>query len=350
MDGGVHGGLHNLGQSCAINSVIQLITHIKTLRDGIASKYKDMSQNTVTWQLWDIINKIYVERHDVAPAGLLKTLATFFPNDIQLGEQQDICELWLLISSKIAEEIATVSVSQPDRSGLIDVTLSSLGTYEQHIKDRVETTLKKVYDKSISEWILSILCVQLSIVQCQACGHQEWNPEFLTSIQLDIPRIRQDKEMVSESPNNVHNIEDLLLRNYAVEVLEDWTCDKCKVDLQSVKCGAKKQNKMYSMPPVLMISLKRFRMLQNGMLSKAHEPVNISDSIVFETNGSTVKYLLKGLGNHFGAYGGGHYNVVVKHDNENSWVCYDDIHRSILSNNTFLHNNSDAYILCYELA
>lgn len=339
------GGLHNLGQTCAINSLIQIVAHTPILRTLITTAYKEYSVdfNTVTWQLGDVIDKVYFNSSDVVAAGLMKILHSVFPNDIHHAEQHDIGELWMLLSSKIAEEIEHVRKYTIDEcSDLGSRTMHVLDNSDSDVTNRIRAAIQTTYKSSISEWLYSILCIHMSVIQCQSCLNQQWNPEFLTSFQIDIPHM---------SNGEAHNIEDLLIRNYAIEILEDWTCDKCK----NKNCGAKKQNKIYSLPNVLVISLKRFRINKHGHINKAHDPVHISNTIVFETKGKKLTYALMSIGNHFGQYGGGHYNAIVRetciinNTVHESWVCYDDLHRTPLDNTSFLNSNQSAYILTYQV-
>ena len=341
----IRGGLHNLDQTCAINSLIQIIAYTPLLRTLLTKAYKEykVDFNTTTWQLADVIDKVYFNSNDVVAIGLMKILHSSFPNDIHHAEQHDIGELWLLFSSKISEEIAHVHTYDLLESNQLESTsIHVLDNYDSSVTDKVCNAIHATYRSAISEWLYSILCVHMSIIQCQSCLNQEWNPEFFTSFQIDIPHILNGEP---------HKIEDLLIRNYAMEILEDWTCDKCK----NKNCGAKKQNKIYSLPDVLVISLKRFRISKHGHISKAHDPVNINNTIVFETKGKKLTYALMSIGNHFGQYGGGHYNAIVRETCiinstvHESWICYDDLHRTPLENTSFMHANQSAYILTYQI-
>jgi ubiquitin C-terminal hydrolase len=90
-------------------------------------------------------------------------------------------------------------------------------------------------------------------------------------------------------------------------------------------------------------------MTENYQFKKINTPVNISSHIQIELNGNPANYKLIGIGNHYGIYGGGHYNAHVLEDNK--WICFDDLNRSIINletNNIFV-NNKNAYMVCYEL-
>jgi len=325
------GGLHNLGQTCAINSIIQFIAHCGVLRSIILDAYSNLplKHSTMTWQLGDVIDKIYTHKKNVRADGFMQIIHTQFPEYVHRNEQQDMGELWMLISNKVADELA-----MKDRVHSINV----MRNFKKDILEKVSKCINATNNNMTSQWRQAIQYVQLSVVQCNACNDQSWNPEVFMSFQLDIPL------NTNNNHKKIKSISDLVLSNYAIEEITERTCDKCK----QTTCGGKKHNQVFSLPTVLVIMLKRFRMLPNGHLVKVHEAVNVEEHLVFATQDRTIKYQLKCVGNHYGSYGGGHCNTCVLTDN-NEWVCYDDAN-TIDFKKEFLENNHDAYLLCYEIA
>lgn len=332
------GSLQNLGQTCAINSLVQIIAHSPRLREAILDSpaYKDgkngKDEERITWEIGDVIDKIYSKKQHTSPGGLVGVIFRSFPHDLVPGEQHDICELWMLLSSRIADEICKCACAPATHA----VNVIPICPPSANVQSKVMKFLGGMYAKSWSPWLEQIVGVELSIVQCNACKDQPWSPEVYTILPLDIE--------YSGSGANGTTIEQLLLRHFQIEDLTDWSCDKCKL----LNTGGKKQNKLYSLPPVLMVSLKRFRMSTGGRFSKVHAPITISDQLMFEIGGSMKRYALRGVGNHYGSYNFGHYTAFVNEDGAGRWVCYDDTNVIALPDCSFLKHNKDAYILCYE--
>lgn len=314
------GTLHNLGATCALNSLVQLICHSESLRSVLlSSKPNTEDSGSLTAQLVDVIKLLYNTNQIVNPSGLLNCIFRMFPSNFRRGEEMDICELWMLISDKIADECKIPIVNVAETSA----------------RDKIQNTINILNNRSTSKWIRTIQRSQISIIQCNSreCADIQWNVEVMVSYELELP-----------TANASMHISDLLLQNYKVDDLCDWVCDKCK------KTGGSKQNKVNTMPTVLMVTIKRFHMSENGAFHKLNKGIDIDETIDIQSTGRRWIYKLCGVANHYGSYGGGHYNAFVR-ENDN-WLCYDDNHRINMNmpKEKFLMDNKNAYLLCYEKA
>jgi ubiquitin C-terminal hydrolase len=316
------GGLGNLGLTCAINALIQCITHTSSLRSFFINN--TFNESTLAYQFKDVIQLLYIQQATVAPKALLHRLYSLFPNSFHHGEQHDICELWMLISDKIAEEVGQ-NIPPPPKT---------LEEDPNNLENKLHHVLYQCNNKTTSQWIETIQGIQISILQCKnnACLEQYYNPELFTTITVDIP---------TDKPTD---LAELLLDFYKIEEMDGWKCDKCTQCL-----GAKKQSKLLKLPKVLIIVIKRFLMTEDGSFKKIHNGVNISNDLEFTFDNKTHKYKLNGYGNHLGSYHGGHYTAsVCNTENEvNKWLYYDDTHYSELRDIDFI-SNKEAYILFYE--
>jgi ubiquitin carboxyl-terminal hydrolase 4/11/15 len=101
---------------------------------------------------------------------------------------------------------------------------------------------------------------------------------------------------------------------------------------------ATKQFMFWSLPPILVICIKRFT--PHG--KKLHtfvdfplENLNLSSYVVGYTP-NIYNYDLFGVCNHMGTTMGGHYNAFVKNmlteENNAKWICYDDSQTRIIEN------------------
>lgn len=321
-------GLHNLGLTCAANALIQIIAHNSTLRTILLKTTAAVREDSLTGQLKDVVMKLHDGNvNNVVPVGFITKLYQTF-TFISPHEQMDICELWMLVSSKIADETGTATGTATDKKKANSVHAI------------VDAAVARYNNDMCSEWLSAIQGIQLSVVKCEGCQDTPWNTEVVTTYELDIPA-EKEKEKEKEI-----TVSDMLLDRYSIERLKDWTCEKCKAS-----SGALKQNKIYSLPAVLIIVIKRFCMSKNGHFFKKHSSINVQDNLVFEIDGQKQKneYKLTGIGNHYGSYNGGHYNAhVLKSDG--SWMCHDDSVVTEMSKNnaSFLLNNQSAYLLCYE--
>jgi ubiquitin C-terminal hydrolase len=313
------GGLGNNGATCAVNALIQCITHTPLLRRFFLKG--DFSEDTLAYQFKDVIKLIHEQQATVSPNGLLRKMYSLFPNILHPGEQHDICELWMLISDKIAEETGE-SIPPPPKT---------LEEDPNNLDNKVHHILYNCNNKKTSKWIQLIQGIQLGILQCNNCLENYHNPELFTALTIDIPI------------NRVSDLTELLLDFYKVEKMDadGWKCDKC-----GQKQGAKKQTQLAKLPKILIVVIKRFLMNDRGFSIKIQDPVDISEKLDFNFNNKTFKYKLVSYGNHHGNCGGGHYTATVCNE---EWLYYDDTNVHQIKDTNHFTNNREAYILFYEM-
>ena len=116
-----------------------------------------------------------------------------------------------------------------------------------------------------------------------------------------------------------------------------WTCDMCKQKHKSIKT-----TKLWRIPNILIISLKRFtddlRKLNNQI--KIPEILDLSKYSIPKSN--TI-YNLKSVAHHFGNANSGHYYATCLKNKK--WYTYDDLDIKQTDN----PNHDNGYILFYEL-
>jgi hypothetical protein len=98
-----HGGLHNFGATCAVNTLVQILTYNTTIRTIL---FQDVKDGGLITQLVDVMDKLYNQRNQVAPGALIHLIYTMFPGNFNPHEQMDICEVWMLLSQKLVDELA----------------------------------------------------------------------------------------------------------------------------------------------------------------------------------------------------------------------------------------------------
>ena len=110
-----------------------------------------------------------------------------------------------------------------------------------------------------------------------------------------------------------------------------WYCRTCKEHVQ-----AKKKLDLFNVPPVLVISLKRFKSSRGGyfkdkLTDKVDFPVQGLDLTQYVCNNpdnEKVIYDLYGVTNHYGNMGFGHYTAYGFNVEQKQWYDFDDGHVS----------------------
>lgn len=335
-------GIENLGSTCAINSLIQVITRNDILRNIIL--HSDFPDNTIGEQLKEIIDLMYVKNNSIIPRKFLNTLYNIFKDIFYQGEQIDIGELWTFLADKIADDIVIKDSQDPNNLLLKDyytegVVYNSDAEFNSAIVNC--KLLRKKYDyyynkfnKKKSIWQKNTQGFYLNTTRCVYCNLTFYNFEPFTSLNIDIP-----------TDILCPKISSMISQSLKEEVIQgDWFCTKCNKNT-----AYKKSTKLWKLPDVLVIIIKRFINIR----LKNEAPIFINDYLTFNkgsilSNKKDATYIFSSTALHFGSLNGGHYSAICNTPNGN--ILYDD--RTVINIDTdskinFKEKNTHAYMLVY---
>ncbi|XP_039998047.1 ubiquitin carboxyl-terminal hydrolase 15-like isoform X3 [Xiphias gladius] len=105
---------------------------------------------------------------------------------------------------------------------------------------------------------------------------------------------------------------------------DPWYCPNCKQHQQATK-----KLDLWSLPPVLVVHLKRFsysRYMRDKLDSLVDFPLRDLDMSEFliNPNAGPCRYDLIAVSNHYGGMGGGHYTAYAKNKDDGKWYNFDD--------------------------
>ena len=92
-------GLANLGFTCAINSLIQIICRNDLMRDTIINY--EIDESSLLTNLKEVLVLMHINNKSIVPKKLVAKLYSIFGNIFNYGEQIDITELWIFINQQI---------------------------------------------------------------------------------------------------------------------------------------------------------------------------------------------------------------------------------------------------------
>jgi ubiquitin C-terminal hydrolase len=310
-------GITNLGGTCAINSILQIIIRNKYLRSIILNS--NTPSNTLTNELKEIVDLIHNQNKSITPNKFINFFYETFKGIFNKNEEIDINELWIFLYNKIFEE-TSVHVTPPTQ-------ITSI--YDKHDYDIYIHNHKKT-----SEITNTVQGSYLNIIQCNNCKYNSYSFEPFISMPLDIIENQSIANLIIKTL--LHETRDA----------DDWKCEKC-----NQKCSYIKMKKIWKMPKILFISLNRF----NEMFQKNNSNIYINDNINFnvesiETVTTEQKYNIQSMGLHYGNLLGGHYTALcylndefyLYNDNNVNKFTKEDIYEQ-------LKNNNSAYLIVYEL-
>lgn len=136
-------------------------------------------------------------------------------------------------------------------------------------------------------------------------------PEIYSILDLPIPLNREQ----------VH-LHDCFNAFVAAELLADWENEQTRE-----KELVRKNAVFWNFPQILIIALKRYspdgRYKNNAFVDFPLENLDLSQYVV-GYKPSTFKYDLFGVANHMGSVNGGHYTAFSRSSQDNRWFCYND--------------------------
>ena len=323
-------GLQNLGNTCAINTLIQIICRNSFLRNSILNV--DISNNTLAIELKEILNIMYIDNNSLSPNKFVKNL---FDNlkVFNLGEQLDLTELWLLLFEKITNEISDY-IPKIKYEKYFD----NLKITDKEINIKADYIINNFNDNKNSLWLQNVQGVILNIIECTECNNNSYNFEPFTAIQLDLKDTGESISLTS------------LFRDYLRHTTnkDEWKCDKCN------KCTKyKKIQKLWKVPNVLVFFLKRYDNInkKNNTKIDINENINIKNGCILSNHEQEVSYNIKSIGCHIGNLDGGHYYAICKNEMDDKFIMYDDLDIKVFSNGNknFLKNNNKCYMIVYSL-
>jgi len=293
-------GLINLGNTCYINSPIQILLHCSIFMEKLLINIKYTSKKTQFTN-----NFLYVcqKMKNADQAVNIKEFKELIGKkyEIFLGERQnDSQEFLRKLLENISLELNGVENPIPWKD------LSNSFSKPKLLRFQLFYEYSRGREKSIiTDLFYSIICTTLT---CE-CNYECYPFQELLDIPLLIPK-----------NHNSITIDEILRNFFSIQYVEKL-CQKCK------KQTKHKQNiKLGSPPEILILSLQRFNnnQIKDESLVDFEEIIDISNFIDYECGyqGETI-YNLFAVINHYGNIDSGHYNCYIKLLNK-EWYEFND--------------------------
>jgi ubiquitin C-terminal hydrolase len=332
-------GLSNLGNTCFINSCIQILSHTYELNNFLdLETYKNKLNNKYDSALliqWDELRKmLWNENCVISPNKFVSTIqkiAQIKGIDIFTGfSQNDLPEFLLFVidcfHNSILREVDITISGNPKN----DTDIIALKCFEM---------VKRMYTKEYSEIWNLFYGVHVSQIISNNSENQNKilsiNPEPFFMVNLSIPEN-------NKSPN-LYDCFDLYVQGEMLEGENAWYNEETKE-----KENVKKQISFWSFPNILAIDLKRFNSSQRKKQILVNFPIENLDlsKYVIGYKSETFVYDLYGIANHSGSVLGGHYTAFVKNANGKWYHFNDTIVNEIKNINELI--TPKAYCLLYR--
>ena len=306
-------GLANLGNTCFINSCIQVLSHTYELNNFLEDEtYKNKLRKKYDSALlleWDNLRKImWNENCVISPGKFIKTIqkvAQLKGMEMFTGySQNDLPEFLLFLidcfHTSLSREIKMTISGKPEN----ETDVVAIKCFEM---------IKNMYSKEYSEIWNLFYAVHVSEISSLETGKQlNLTPEPYFMIDLPIPTN-------NKSPSLIDCL-NLYVEGEVMEGENGWYNSETKE-----RINIRKKIQFWSFPNILVIDFKRFnaRFQKNQILiSFPLDNLDLSEYVIGYKK-DKYKYELYGVCNHSGGVMGGHYTAYVKNAN-GKWYHYND--------------------------
>lgn len=306
-------GLTNLGNTCFLNSTIQVLSHTYELNNFLNTEtYKKRLNNKYDSALlieWDNLrNLLWKENCVITPFKFVKTvqkIAHLKGQELFTGfNQNDLPEFLIFVIDCFHNAIAR------------EVNMTIEGDIKDD-KDKIAVKcfekIKQMYEKDYSEIWNIFYGTHISQLEHSTTGEKlSMVPEPYFMINLPIPEN-------NKSPTLIDCFE--LYTQY--EILDGDNC--ITHEKTGEKVPIKKNIMFWSFPTILVIDIKRFNAMNRKNQIMVDFPLKKLDlsKYVIGYNKESYIYDLYGVCNHSGSSLGGHYTSFVKNAN-GKWYHYND--------------------------
>jgi ubiquitin carboxyl-terminal hydrolase 8 len=303
-------GLANLGNTCFINSCIQVLSHTYELNFFLEQEtYKNKLKKKYDSALlieWDNLRKIMWNSNCViSPGKFIKTIqkvAQLKDMEMFTGySQNDLPEFLLFLidcfHTSLSREIKMTISGNPEN----ETDKIAIQCFEM---------IKNMYSKEYSEIWNLFYAVHVSEITNSETGEKiKINPEPYFMVDLPIPENNKSPSLIDCFNHYVEG-----------EIIKDWYNEDIKE-----RINIRKKIQFWSFPNILVIDLKRF----NNRFQKSQilvtfplDDLDLSPYVIGYKK-DNYKYELYGVCNHSGGVMGGHYTAYVKNAN-GKWYHFND--------------------------
>lgn len=302
-------GLANLGNTCYINSCIQVLSHTHELYENISNITIKNSIDNLLLTEWKKLHELMWQKNCIiSPNGFIKSLHKYSvhkKNEEFSGyDQNDVSEFLIFmldsfhnsLSREVNMKIKGNIINNKDKMAFIcyqRIKEMQKNDYSELIELFYGIHVSQILDHTSKKKILSI-SVEPSMI-----------------IHLPIPKIKNP---------DIYDCFNLYTESEELTDDNMWFNEKT-----NKKQNVYKKNSFWSLPNILIVDLMRFSYFSNKNNTLVNVPVDDIDLSKYIEGYDKSKYIyeLYGICNHHGrSQQGGHYTAVIKILDK--WYIFDD--------------------------
>jgi ubiquitin C-terminal hydrolase len=316
-------GLVNIGNTCYLNSLLQCFRFVSKVKNSL-----ECPSNGPIAKAWAQLYKEMEEgKSAIMPLTFLRLVSDVLSSQgLRINAQNDIHEVYLHIINKILAQSTMPTFDST--TGVAAAAATTAASAYDRLASFCDDSWRKYFSKENCSLVDTLYGQLISQIRCESCSHIHHNYEPFPC--LELPLTQPGESIQTLLQNLCHD-----------ELVSDWICSECKRSVPSKKTVA-----FWKLPPILVLSLKRFQQL-NGSFVKNSVATTIEETITIETlkdvyDGDST-YRLRSMAMHRGTVTGGHYYALSRV--EDKWFHFDDENVVVLNDTV---SSCEAYLLIYE--
>lgn len=355
-------GIANVGNTCFINSALQCLSRIRVFAKyfecggfrsirGWEDRQEHLKNMCTEWE--DLVNALRSpDTSNIVPNRfyvLFKEAAKAESMDWLMEGQNDSHEFMMFFIDTLHKAISS-DIS--DRRDIEFIKYKGTKTSRTLGKDFDGSLSNILIEMSKANWALhfaneyhSLLTNLfhgqfLTIISSKSTGEKSFSFDPFSSINIAVP------EMGGKTGLSIHDCLDKYFSAESLTGTEQWESPT------SGKVDASRATRIWLLPDVMILSLKRFTMTGGKINTKIEFPIENLDMKNYIVgpylDTSTTVYDLVGCVLHSGLMFGGHYIAVVRNPG-GSWVCCNDSIVRKTTPESFMETAKEsAYTLVYQ--
>ena len=285
-------GLHNIGNTCFMNSALQIIIHCDILSNYMLS---NNFKNRLSTTYKNFLEEYTTSKKSISPIDLKGMMGKKFKRFVGFG-QEDSHEFLIDFLDYLEEDMK-----------------------KENVSDEEKKLISRLFD-----------CEMKTIVKSMESNERSSHKENVRFLCVSIP----DKHTIT--------LEDCLRNFISMEKLEGdrlWETPSKKME------RATKVSYITRFPKYLAFQVKRYNYKRGRGGNKLSTSIEVKDTWTSDMFGDGVSYDLKGFIFQTGSLSGGHYTSYCKINNK--WYCFNDSSVSKIEDHMALKVASKAYMLLY---
>ena len=325
-------GLVNLGNTCYINSCLQIISHIPELNRYVGdylNKNNDFDNLSVKFlkEWYDLYALMWKKNCIISPNRFIKYIHNISKekkNELFSGFMQNDSTEFMYFILQIMDEALK---SSNDDKYLLNSLLKN-SNKDNSFHNFLKSQYKKCYSK-IDE--LFTIYVRMDIVDVKTKKNLSHNYESFYILDLPIDSL---------------HINDCLSNHFKDEEMNKQNNNQYYDDKENKYKDVLKKTSIYNTPPYLLLQLKRWNQNLKKNQRLIHydiENLNITPFMCKNNMKKNCNYKLFGIINHSGNVFGGHYYSYIK-SFDNKWYEFNDSNVKEISSSKLISNKNYCFI------